>query len=82
MNKVRVLLFATLRDYVGSRSIEIDIPSGTTVGELTGLLIEKYPRLGKVKEMMLTAINRQYAAESQIIPENAEIAYFPPVSGG
>ena len=82
MHIVRVLFFATLRDYVGSKSIELEIPSGTTVQELTDLLVTKYTRLEKVKDSMMAAINREYAAEQQVIPEGAEIAFFPPVSGG
>ena len=82
MHKVKVFLFATLRDYVGSKSVEIEIPHGSTVSGLTELLIVTYPQLKKVKDSMMTAINREYAADDQIIPENAEIAYFPPVSGG
>jgi molybdopterin converting factor subunit 1 len=82
MNHVKVLLFATLRDYVGSRSIELDIPTGTTIHDLTELLVKTYPKLEKVRDVMMTAINREYAAREQIVPENAEIAFFPPVSGG
>jgi molybdopterin converting factor subunit 1 len=76
------LFFATLRDYVGLKSVEIRIPTETTIGGLTNLLVSTYPRLEKVKDMMIASINRQYAANNQIIPEEAEIAFFPPVSGG
>ena len=82
MHKVKVLFFATLRDYVGSKSVEIEIPFGMTIDGLTKLLIAAYPRLEKVKDMMMAAINREYAADEEIIPDGAEIAFFPPVSGG
>jgi molybdopterin converting factor subunit 1 len=82
MHRVKILLFATLRDYVGSKTVELDIPLGTTVQGLTDLLVTKYPRLEKVKDSMMAAINREYAANEQAIPDNAEIAFFPPVSGG
>jgi molybdopterin converting factor subunit 1 len=82
MHRVKILLFATLRDYVGSRSVELEIPLGTTVAGLTDLLVAKYPRLEIVRDSMLTAINREYAANEQVVPDNAEIAIFPPVSGG
>ncbi len=82
MHHVKILLFATLRDYVGAKIVELDIPSGTSVQGLTDLLVNKYPRLDKVKDSMMAAINREYAASEQTIPENAEIAFFPPVSGG
>ena len=82
MQKVKVLFFATLRDYVGTKSLELEIPTGITIGGLTKILVETYPRLEKVKESMMAAINREYAADEQVIPLEAEIAFFPPVSGG
>jgi molybdopterin converting factor subunit 1 len=82
MHKVRILFFATLRDYVGSKSLELDIPLGLTIGGLTDFLVTTYPPLEKVKDSMMAAINREYAANEQVIPDGAEIAFFPPVSGG
>jgi molybdopterin synthase catalytic subunit len=82
MHKVKVLFFATLRDYVGTKSMELEIPFGITIGGLTDLLMATYPRLENVKDMMMVAINREYAANEEVIPEGAEIAFFPPVSGG
>jgi len=82
MHTVKILFFATLRDYVGSKSVELEIPEGTTIGGLMDMLATTYPRLEKVKESMMAAINREYAAEAQVIPQAAEIAFFPPVSGG
>jgi molybdopterin converting factor subunit 1 len=82
MTRIKILLFATLRDYAGTKTIEMEIPIGTTIQELTDLLIMKYPPLERVKDSMMAAINREYAADGQVIPENAEIAFFPPVSGG
>jgi molybdopterin converting factor subunit 1 len=82
MNKVKILFFATLRDYVGEKLIEFEIPAGLTVKGLTDLLVITHPRLEKVKDSMIAAINREYAADEQVIPEGAEIAFFPPVSGG
>jgi molybdopterin converting factor subunit 1 len=82
MQKVKILFFATLRDYVGTKSVELEIPTGLTIGELTNMLVKTYPRLEKVKESMVAAINREYAGDEQVIPQEAEVAFFPPVSGG
>jgi molybdopterin converting factor subunit 1 len=82
MHKVKVLFFATLRDYVGAKSVELEIPFGTTVNGLTELLVKTYPRLEKVKDSLMAAINREYASDEQVIPQGGEIAFFPPVSGG
>ena len=82
MNLVKVLFFANLRDYTGQRSLELELPAGIKVGDLIEKLIKDYPRLEIVRGSMITAINRKYAGEEEIIPEKAEIAIFPPVSGG
>ncbi|MCS7010651.1 MAG: molybdopterin converting factor subunit 1 [Anaerolineales bacterium] len=82
MNRVRVLFFATLRDDVGQRSLELNLPQNTTLAELEDLLIGRYPRLERMRGLMLAAVNRQYAAPDQVLPKNAEVAFFPPVSGG
>jgi molybdopterin converting factor subunit 1 len=82
MNEVNVYLFASLRDYTGAKSLKVAIPKGATVADLKELLAKEHPRLVPVREAIMAAINREYAADEQIIPQNAEIALFPPVSGG
>lgn len=82
MNHVTVLFFATLRDRAGTKSIEIDIPSGATVHDLKDLIAGSYPNLAPTMDSMLVSINREYAFNENIVPEGAEVAMFPPVSGG
>jgi molybdopterin converting factor small subunit len=45
-------------------------------------LVKKYPKMASAKKSIMAAVNREYAASEQIIPLEAEIAFFPPVSGG
>ena len=82
MNKVKILLFATLRDYVGAKTLEMEIPAGITIANLKALMVKAYPRLAPVEESMMAAINREYTADEEVVPVEAEIAFFPPVSGG
>jgi molybdopterin converting factor subunit 1 len=82
MNKIKILLFATLRDYVGARTLDMDIPVGMTIAGLKAQMVKIYPKLAPVQESMMAAINREYAADEQELPPDAEIAFFPPVSGG
>jgi molybdopterin converting factor small subunit len=60
MHKVKVFFFATLRDYVGAKSLEIEIPLEMTIRGLIDLLAVTYPRLSNVKGSILAAINREY----------------------
>ena len=82
MNQVKALFFATLRDRAGVRSIELEIPPQTNVSEFKALLVEKFPTLAGFLNHTLTSINHEYVFDDTMIPSNAEIALFPPVSGG
>lgn len=82
MNTIKALFFATLRDRLGLRSIDLQIPTQTSVAGLKNLLIEKFPVLNGLTDHMLISVNQEYAFDDAIIPENAEVALFPPVSGG
>jgi molybdopterin converting factor small subunit len=42
----------------------------------------EYPNLKESMSSVLITINREYAFDDAIIPLNAELAMFPPVSGG
>lgn len=82
MNRIKLLFFATLRDRVGTRSMELEIPSDLTVQGLKDKLSSEYPTLKDSMSSVLITINREYAFDEAVIPPNAELAMFPPVSGG
>jgi molybdopterin converting factor subunit 1 len=82
MNEVKIFLFASLRDRVGARSIEIELPAEATVGDLKDKLITDHPALAYMRTSIMAAINREFAGDEQQIPFHAEVALFPPVSGG
>ncbi len=82
MNHIKLLFFATLRDRAGSKSMELDIPPDLTVQGLKDKLSSEYPTLKESMSSVLVTINREYAFDDAVIPNNAELAMFPPVSGG
>ena len=82
MNNLKVLLFASLRDAVGARSLELELLPGATVAEMKSKLIADHPALARWQETVKVAVNREYAADDDLIPAQAEIALIPPVSGG
>ena len=82
MNHIKILFFATIRDRAGTKSIELDIPADTTVLQLKEKLSGDYPNLKESLKSVLVTINREYVFDEAIVPTNAEIALFPPVSGG
>jgi molybdopterin converting factor subunit 1 len=82
MNRVKLLFFATLRDRAGTKSLDLDVPSELTVQGLKDKISTEYPNLKESMKSVLITINREYAFDEAIIPQNAEVAMFPPVSGG
>jgi molybdopterin converting factor subunit 1 len=82
MNHIKLLFFATIRDRVGAKSLELDIPLDLTVQGLKDKLSTDYPNLKESMHSVLVTINREYAFDEAVIPPNSEIGMFPPVSGG
>lgn len=82
MNHIKLLFFATIRDRVGVKSLELDVPVNMTVQGLKEKLSTDYPDLKESMKSVLISINQEYAFDEAVIPTNAEIGMFPPVSGG
>ena len=82
MNRIKLLFFATIRDRAGTKSMELDVPVDLTVEGLKKKIAEEYPNLKDSMKSVLITINREYAFDEAVIPQDAEMAMFPPVSGG
>lgn len=75
--KVRVRLFAALRERVGAASVEVELAGGAVVGDVWAAL-----GLGDEPPGLLYAVNRAYADRGARIAPGDEVAVIPPVSGG
>jgi len=82
MNRIKLLFFATIRDRAGTKSMELDVPVDLTVRGLKDKIAEEYPNLKESMKSVLITIDREYAFDEAVIPQGAEMAMFPPVSGG
>ena len=81
--KITLLFFATLRSLTGEKSIEVELPPGSRVADLKEWVARRYPQVAPaLVETVLVSVNREYAEDDTPIPDGAEIALFPPVSGG
>jgi molybdopterin synthase catalytic subunit len=80
--KISVLFFATLKDLIQRDELPLDIASGSTIGELKAHISSLYPETSQILLRAVASINHQFAFDEDVIPDNAEIAIFPPVSGG
>jgi molybdopterin converting factor subunit 1 len=83
MIEIRVLFFATLRSLTGLKTLDLELPLESSVADLKLIVAERFPGLASaLVETVLVSINREYASDEQVIPDGAEVALFPPVSGG
>jgi MoaE-MoaD fusion protein len=82
MNEVNVLFFATIRELTGTRQTTLVLPEEASVADAKAQLVEKYPALKLAMDTTVVAVNREFAPDEIKVPSGAEIAIFPPVSGG
>jgi molybdopterin synthase sulfur carrier subunit len=88
---VKVNFYATLRQIVGGKTVEVDVPEGITVKELVDGLVTRYPELldeaGNLHGHVHVFVNGRdvpFLADkinTRISPQDA-VNIFPPVGGG
>jgi molybdopterin synthase sulfur carrier subunit len=78
--KVKLKLFAYLRETLGLEEEEIDVRDGEKVSDLWGRFKDKIP--GNRNFRVLFAVNGEYVEGDRELKEGDEVAFIPPVSGG
>jgi MoaE-MoaD fusion protein len=82
MNRLRLKLFATLRERARAAELEREFPDGITVAEIWKALKGEFPALAGHRDAVGFAVNQEYV-EGDYRPRNHdEVAFIPPVSGG
>jgi molybdopterin synthase sulfur carrier subunit len=82
--KVNIRYFASIREALGAGE-QIELPAGATVADLRGLLIDRSPAHAAALahgKALRCALNQTLCDESASMGEGAEVAFFPPVTGG
>ena len=82
--QVTVRYFAALREALGAQEI-VQLSEPTSLGALREKLIMSSPRHADAlrrTRALRCAVNQVLADESSMLDEGAEVAFFPPVTGG
>ena len=82
--QVTVRYFAALREALGAQE-QLELAEATTLAALRDRLIASSPRHAEAlrrSRALRCAVNQQLAEESALLPAGAEVAFFPPVTGG
>ena len=80
--RVRVRLFAALREAVGRGELELELPPVATAEEAWGRLVADTPALADRRRGLAASVNRRYAPFDHPLAEGDELVFIPPVSGG
>jgi MoaE-MoaD fusion protein len=79
---IKVKLFASYREAVGSRELSLDVPADATAGSLLSSLAELHPALRPLAGSATFAVNRHYVASDARLQPDDEVTILPPVAGG
>jgi molybdopterin synthase catalytic subunit/molybdopterin converting factor small subunit len=71
-----------LRDITGCAEESIEVDPGVRVESIFERYARQFPRLRDLASSIVLASNHQFCNRSEIVRENDEIAFLPPVSGG
>ena len=82
--KLTVRYFASIREALGAGET-LDVADGLSVADVRDLLIEKggaHAAALARQRALRSALNQVLCDEAARVPEGAELAFFPPVTGG
>ncbi|WP_088066687.1 molybdopterin converting factor subunit 1 [Gottfriedia luciferensis] len=77
---IKVLLFAHLREKLGTEQLMIQDKNEMSVQDLKIWLSEQY-NLQSLNHVM-TAINEEFVTDDEVVKDGDTVAFIPPVSGG
>jgi molybdopterin converting factor small subunit len=80
--EIHVQFFAQLRDVAGASNLDLELPAGSTVGDLLAAVYERIPALRNWNESILVGAGVEFVGTGHILQPNEQIALMPPVQGG
>jgi len=82
--RIQVRYFASLREALGAGEV-LHVPAGTTVGALRDQLVAQggeHARCLARGRAVRSALDQAMADDGAPLRDGAEVAFFPPVTGG
>lgn len=79
--KIKLRLFAYLREQLDGDMTEIEVPEGATAGMVwSSFIAGRVPPNSRFR--VCFAVNGEHAGEQQALRDGDELAFMPPISGG
>jgi molybdopterin converting factor subunit 1 len=80
--RVRVRLFASLKEAAGRGELELELPDGATAEQAWHALAAEHPPVAPRRASLMAAVNRRYVSFDTSLSDGDELSFIPPVSGG
>jgi len=80
--RVRVRLFASLRETAGVPEAALELAAGSTAEDAWHRLAGDFPALAPRRASLAVSVNRRYASFDTPLADGDEVVFIPPVSGG
>lgn len=80
--RIRLVAFASAADALGVGETEIELPDGADVARLRSELEARHPEVAALWSRLAVAVDGEIAGPETALPDGAEVALLPPVSGG
>ncbi len=76
--KIKVKLFASLRERLGFADQDVEVADGHTVGDVWNNIAGT----NDLPDNIMAAVNMDYVRPDTRVADGDEVAFFPPVTGG
>ena len=80
--RIRLLLFAQYRDVAGTGEVDLNVPAGSTAGDVIRILRSSGGGYAHLPEAPAVAVNMEYTSLATAIRDGDELALLPPLAGG
>jgi molybdopterin converting factor subunit 1 len=80
--RVHLLFFAQARERAGAAHATLELPEGSRVADALAELERLHPGLAELRPHLAVAVNQRLVSDDEALPDGAEVALLPPVSGG
>ncbi|MEP6685641.1 MAG: MoaD/ThiS family protein [Verrucomicrobiota bacterium] len=80
--EIQVQFFAQLRDAADASALDLELPAGSTAGDLLAAVYERVPALRSWNESILIGAGVEFVGRNHVLQPNEQIALMPPVQGG
>lgn len=80
--RISVSFYSYFRDLTGCAQATEELPEGSSLTDLFGRLVARFPKLAAMRQSTLMAVGVDYQDRSYVLKAGDEVSLFPPVQGG